>query len=445
MSAKTPSALDISTTNLADHLVAHPEISLADAAYTLSVGRQAMRERRVLVARDSGDAASTLEASDSKSVFTDTAREKRSVAFMFAGGGAQYATMGAELYRSERVFRDAVDECLKELTSIVDFDLASLLYPSAGNEAAAGVELERPTRTLPALFVTQYACARLLMSWGVEPDAMIGHSMGEYTAALLAGVFSLRDALALVALRGRLFEKVPEGGMLSVSLSADQLRPLLGSELSIAAENAPQLSVASGPVKALEALEKRLTEMDVDSRRVRINIAAHSSMLEPILDEFGVFLRTVKMTAPKIPFMSNISGTWITAEEATDPMYWVRHLRNTVRFADGVSQLVQDPDRLLLEVGPGRVLASLARQHPSRAESQPVLYSMRHPDEEASDVAFILTTLGRMWAAGAKVEWKNLYAGEERLACFPPDISVRETASLDRSGADERIRETDRV
>ncbi|MEO5590705.1 MAG: type I polyketide synthase, partial [Gemmatimonadaceae bacterium] len=420
LSAKTPSALDTATGNLADFLVAHPDASVADVAYTLQVGRQAFRERRSVVAHSVADAVALLELPDSKSVATETARDNRSVAFMFAGGGAQYATMGAQLYESEKVFRDAVNECLGELKTLLDFDISSLLYPAAADVVAAGEALERPSRTLPALFVTQYACARLWMSWGVNPSAMIGHSMGEYTAAHLAGVFSLRDALALVCLRGRLFETIPEGGMLSVPLSAAELRPMLGVDLSLAAENAPELSVASGPVAALERLEGELSKRDIDSHRIRISIAAHSSMLEPILQPFEEFLRTVSFSPPKIPFVSNLSGAWITAAEAMNPRYWVDHLRNTVRFADGIGELCQDPDRLLLEVGPGRVLATLARQHPARTPDHGVFTSMRHPDEPGADLPVMLTALGGMWAAGAEVSWKGFYRDEHRLRVALP-------------------------
>ena len=278
----------------------------------------------------------------------------------------------------------------------------------------AAEQLERPSRALPALFTTQYALAQLLESWNIRPSAMIGHSMGEYTAAHLAGVFSLEDALRLVALRGRLFERVPEGGMLSVALPAEELQARMSGELSIAAVNAPELCVASGPVDAIEALERQLEADEIDSRRVRINIAAHSAMLAPIMQEFGEFFRRVTLKAPALPFISNVSGTWITAAEATDPGYWVRHLRQTVQFADGVGVLATDGDRVLLEVGPGRTLATLARLHPLVGQAQPVLTSMRHPDEIASDVAVALGVVGQLWLHGAAVDLTSLHAGERR-------------------------------
>ena len=415
LSARTPTALDAGTQALAEYLATQPDLNLADAGHTLQVGRQAMKQRRVVVARDAQDAAAALIARDPNRVFThESAATPRSVAFMFAGGGAQYPTMGADLYRDEPAFKAAVDGCLEILARRGMPDIKPLLFPAPGDEAAAARQLERPSLALPALLTIQYAQAKLWMSWGVEPAAMIGHSMGEYTAAHLAGVFSLEDALTLVELRGRLFETLPEGAMLSVPLSEAELQPLLGPELAIAVVNGPTMSVASGPVAAIEALERRLLEQDIEAARVRINVAAHSPMLEPILQEFGQFLRRLSMTAPQRPFVSNLSGTWITAAEATDPAYWVRHLRHTVRFADGLQELLKDPAQVLLEVGPGRTLSSLARMHPGRAATQPVFNSLRHPDERMNDQAFMLGVLGRLWAVGAAIDWALVRGGERR-------------------------------
>lgn len=416
LSARTATALDANTQALAAHLSRQPGLSLPDVAYTLQVGREPMAQRRVLVSSSVEDAAQALANPDPKRVFTETAPEGgRTVAFMFAGGGAQYPTMGAGLYANEPVFRQAVDECLALLARHEKADFKSLLFPATGQEAAAAQALERPSMALPCLLTVQYAQAKLWMSWGLQPGAMIGHSMGEYTAAHLAGVFSLEDALRLVALRGRLFETLPEGGMLSVPLPEAELQALMGPELSIAALNGPQLSVASGPVAAIDALQQQLATQEIDAARVRISVAAHSSMLEPILQEFGAFFQRITMKAPTLPLISNVTGTWMTPEQATDPQYWVQHLRRTVRFADGLKTLLEDTNRVLLEVGPGRTLASLSRQHPARAADQPVLNSLRHPDEQVADQAFVLGVLGRLWAVGAPVDWDAVRGDEKRL------------------------------
>jgi acyl transferase domain-containing protein len=414
LSARTRDALDTATANLADHLDAHRDLPFADAAYTLQVGRQALKERRIVVARTADEARALLDAGEKERVLSDTASERSRPAFLFAGGGAQFAGMGAELYHREPAYRKAIDDCLQHLESELAREVRALLLPPEGTEAEASKRLERPSLALPALFSTQYAMARLLESWGIVPDAMIGHSMGEYTAAHLAGVFSLRDAVRLVALRGRLFETIPAGAMLSVPLTEQELRPLLGAELSVAAVNAPQLCVASGPVAAIDALQAALAAKEIDAKRLHIAVAAHSAMLEPILQEFGAFFRTIQMKAPTKQFVSNETGTWITAAQATDPEYWVRHLRNTVRFADGVAELVRDPSRVLVEVGPGRVLASLSRQHPDRQPSQLVMTTMRAAGDEGSDVAAALTALGRLWARGVRPDWKAFWADEQR-------------------------------
>lgn len=415
LSAKTPAALDRATAALAEYLQDHVSTDLADAAYTLQVGRQAMKHRRALVVRDAADAASALSANDPQRITTHAGGDRpRGVVFMFAGGGAQYPNMGADLYRNEVVFRDAVDECLTLLARHSPLDFRAALMPPTGEELDASALLQRPALALPLLLTVQIAQARLWMSWGLDPAAMIGHSMGEYTAAHLAGVFSLDDALALVALRGRLFETLPEGGMLSVQMPADDLSALMPAELSIAAVNGPQLCVASGPVRAIDVLQQQLEARDVDVARVRISVAAHSSMLEPVLAEFGAFCRGIRMSAPQRPFVSNLSGTWITPTEATDPAYWVRHLRQTVHFSQGLALLLAEDGHLLLEVGPGRTLASLARQHPGRPAAQPVFNSLRHPDEQVHDQAFVLGVLGALWAHGADIDWAAFHGDARR-------------------------------
>lgn len=416
LSAKTPAALDAATANLARFLRDNPETPLADVAFTLQVGRQSFAHRRAIAAMGADEAIELLESGDPKRVATQAAGESApAVAFMFAGGGAQHATMGAHLYATEPLYRAEIDRCFAFMKAKCQVDLAPLVFPLMDDAERATTELERPSLALPALFSTQLALAKLLMSWGITPQAMIGHSMGEYTAACLAGVFSVEDALSLVTVRGRLFERLAEGGMLSVPLAADELRGMLPSELSIAAVNAPELCVASGPVKAIEAFERTLAAREIDCRRIHINVAAHSAMLEPILQEFGAFVRGISLSAPKMPFVSNVTGTWITDRDATDPSYWVRHLRQTVRFADGVGELLADARRVLLEVGPGRTLATLARQHSARQASHGIYPSMRHPDEAVSDVAFALGALGRLWTHGVEVNWRALHGEERRL------------------------------
>ncbi len=415
LSARSAAAVDEATGRLAGHLAEHPDAVLADVAHTLRVGRRAFAHRRMLVCTSAEDARAALETRDPTRLFTHAAPERRpSVTFMFPGGGAQYAGMGRELYAGEPVFRAEVDRCLALLRDKVDFDLLPLLFPPPDRVDAAGAELERPTRTIPALFIVEVALAKLWMSWGLVPGAMLGHSMGEYAAAYLAGVFTLDQALSLVVLRGKVFEKALPGAMTSVGLPAEELVPLLGTELSLAAVNGPSLCVASGPIEAIARLEQLLESRGVDSRRIKISVAAHSAMLDPVLPEFRALLRTSELSPPAIPFLSNVSGTWITAEEATDPEYWVRHLRSTVRFADCLTVAMEERERVFLEVGPGRTLGIFARAHAAAGPTRTVLSSLRHPSEDVSDQAFVLGVLGRLWLAGVEVDWEAFVAEETR-------------------------------
>jgi acyl transferase domain-containing protein len=275
-------------------------------------------------------------------------------------------------------------------------------------------DLDQTWLTQPALFVVEYALAQLWMSWGLRPDALIGHSIGEYVAACLAGVFTLEDALALVAARGRLMQDLPGGTMLSVSLAEPELQPLLEDQLSIAAINSSALCVVSGPTTAVERLEQRLAERGLSGQRLHTSHAFHSMMMDPILEPFAKLLGQMRLHPPQIPYLSNVTGTWVTAEQATNPHYWATHLRATVRFAEGLGTLLEESGRVLLEVGPGRTLCTLARQHPNRRPDLVALPSLRHPRDQQPDLAFLLNTLGRLWLEGVAIDWGSFYAGQDR-------------------------------
>ncbi|WP_375758560.1 SDR family NAD(P)-dependent oxidoreductase [Corallococcus exercitus] len=417
LSAKTASALESATAQLASHLQGHPELPLADVAFTLQVGRRLLPHRRFVIASDALQASQLLQDAQ-PSAFDES--DDRPVVFMFPGGGAQYALMGQSLYASLPLFRDTVDHCASLLLPVLGQDLRAVLYPEASRADACASLLRQPRLGLPALFVTSYALAQQWLAWGLKPQALIGHSLGEYVAACLAGVFSLKDALALVCLRGRLFEQLPSGSMLSVALSEADVLPLLGDSLSLAAVNAPSLCVVSGPTASISQLAERLRASSVEHREIAIDVAAHSSMVEPLLAEFTRVLSSLSLQPPSLPFLSNVSGTWITSSEATSPDYWARHLRQTVRFASGVqTALASLPSPLFLEVGPGQTLSRLAhlstRAHPDAL----VLSSMRHPQEEADDVHVLLSSLGRAWLSGVPISWPAVHASQPRRALLP--------------------------
>ncbi|MEH1973942.1 MAG: beta-ketoacyl synthase N-terminal-like domain-containing protein [Nostoc sp.] len=411
ISAKTQTALESTTTNLTNYLTQYPDINLADVAHTLQVGRRNFSHRRVLLCQDIQDAIKILTASNQQGVFSNFSETRNhSIVFMFPGQGAQYVNMGRELYKTEAIFREQVDDCCELLKPHLKLNLKDILYPSTIE--ATQEKLKQTSLTQVALFVIEYALAKLWMAWGVHPQVMIGHSIGEYVAACISGVFSLEEALTLVVIRGRLMQQVEPGSMLSVSLSAKEIQPMLGSELSLAASNAPSLCVVSGATNAIELLQNSLIEQGVDCRRLHTSHAFHSQMMEPILEPFLRHVREVNLKPPQIPFVSNVTGTWITAKQATDPDYWARHLRQPVLFNEGIIELLQQPERMLLEVGPGRTLTTLAKRQ--SISHTVVLTSLRHPQEQISDVAFLLNTLSRLWLSGLQINWAGFYTKEQR-------------------------------
>jgi acyl transferase domain-containing protein/acyl carrier protein/SAM-dependent methyltransferase len=428
LSAKTASALDTATANLARQLQADPELNLADVAYTLQLGRKAFEQRRIVVCRDPQDAVAALTTLDPERVASAQLQQgAQPVIFMFPGQGAQYVGMGRDLYQQERVFRQAVDRCCALLRPQLGLDLRTLLYPS-GDVDAATTQLTQTALAQPALFVIEYALAQLWQSWGIQPQALIGHSIGEYVAACLAGVFSLEDALLLVATRGRLMQALPPGAMLAVPLPEAELLPLVPAGVDLAAVNGPSQCVVAGPSDAIAAFEQQLAARGVESRRLHTSHAFHSAMMEPLLDEFAAAVRKVRLNPPQIAYVSNLSGTWISEAEATDPGYWSRQIRQPVRFAAGLATILERGDAVLLEVGPGTTLGTFARQQPT----QPIaLASLRHPRDQRADGAFLLTTLGKLWLAGVEIDWSLLYTERRHRIPLPTYPFERQRFWLD--------------
>jgi acyl transferase domain-containing protein/acyl carrier protein len=415
LSAKTAPALETAGLNLVSFLKEHRSLNLADIAHTLRVGRKDFEHRRMLVCRDVDEAIVNLETLDPERVFTRVQESvNRPLSFMFPGQGAQYVGMGSELYESEPLFRQEVDRCAELLESHLGFDLREVLYPAESQAEEAAERLRQTSVTQPALFVIEYAMARLLMSWGINPQSMIGHSLGEYVAACLAGVFTLPDALALIAARARLIQSLPGGSMLAVPLPESRVQEWLGENLSLAVVNGHAQCVVSGSTEAIAQLEQSLIGQGLICQRLDTSHAFHSAMMDPILPAFLEEVRKVRLAPPQLPFISNVTGTWITETEATDPSYWVSHLRQCVRFADGLEPLLEEPDAVLLEVGPGRTLRSIARWHPHKKPRQVMLSSLPHPRERHSDIAFLLNTLGHLWLAGIVIDWSAFSAQEQR-------------------------------
>ncbi|UCH97320.1 MAG: SDR family NAD(P)-dependent oxidoreductase, partial [Candidatus Aminicenantes bacterium] len=424
LSAKTQSALDQMTENLAHYFKKNPDINLADAAYTLQVGRKAFKHRRMLVCSHVDEAIELLESPGSEftsgvpKVYTLAAeKDHRPMVFMFPGQGSQYVNMGLDIYRTEPIFHEEMDHCFEILNGLLDYDIKEIIYPvnrSDQSDQSDQSDLINQTEIAqPLIFSFEYALAKLLMHWGIRPDALIGHSIGEYTAACLAGVFSLEHALILVAARGQLMQSLPPGAMISVPLPEKEVLPLLDDGLCLAAVNSPDNCVVSGPRQPVDAFAYQLKEMGHKTRPLHTSRAFHSAMMDPILAAFENKVKPVPLNTPNIPYLSNVTGQWITAEAVVDPGYWSTHLRRTVRFFDGMTGLLKkEGTAVLVEVGPGRVLSTLARQHPDKTASQPTFNLVRHPGENIPDDRFLLTKIGNLWLQGTTIDWEAFYPGE---------------------------------
>jgi acyl transferase domain-containing protein/thioesterase domain-containing protein len=412
LSARNKKSLDGQAARLADHLERHPEQKLADVAYTLLEGRRGFEQRRVLAVESREEAIQLLREPDAERVFSHPAADKASIVFSFPGGGAQYPKMGLGLYETEPVYKEWIDRGLAWLEKKrPDLNHRRIFFEEG--EALAD-EFAHTWLQLPVIFLVEFAMAKLLMSWGVEPEAMIGHSLGEKTAACLAGVFSFEDALGLCLLRGEIIRDTAEGGMMSVPMSAEALRQILPEDLDLGIINGPELCVVSGAAAAIDRFQAELEAKDVQPRRVKLNAAGHSRLFDPILERYGEYLRTLKLSPPKLKIVSNRTGTWMTAEQATSPDYWVEHLRYTVQFQKGMETLLETPGRIFVEVGPGRILSSLARLQKGFKPGQAAISTMRHPDSPVGDAVHFLTTLGRVWAAGAGFDHGRQWEGETR-------------------------------
>ncbi len=415
LSARSESALARANHQLIEHLKQHPELDLADIAYTLQVGRRTFRYRQMLICHDREDALQALETTYAERVLTSSqVHDDRSITFLFPGQGTQYVQMARGLYEHAPVFSKQIDLCAQYLLPHLKLDLRDVLYPTEQTHEEADLQLQQTWLTQPALFTIEYAYAQLLMSWGVQPQAMIGHSIGEYVAACLAGVFSLEDALALVAARGRLMQQVPTGAMLAVSLSEQEVMPLLGETLSLAAVNAPDQCVVAGPVDAIEVFTRRIEARETHYRHLRTSHAFHSSMMDPILDAFAEQVQRVHLHAPHIPYLSNLTGTWVNAREVTRPEYWVQHLRHTVRFANALQKVGEIEHGILLEVGPGRSLSSLASSCIPHVKNYTILTTLSSKQDATDDYRHLLAIAGRLWLSNIALDWSQFVNGEKR-------------------------------
>ncbi|QKV91485.1 SDR family NAD(P)-dependent oxidoreductase [Streptomyces sp. NA02950] len=424
VSAKSPAALETARLALADALEeTAPEdaphtlgdIHLDDVAYTQATTRHTFDYRAVVTAPDRASAVRALRTADPRFVFQDSGHPAdRPVTFLFPGQGAQYPAMGQGWYEHLPVFRDTVDECAALLEPRLGLDLRDALYPALRGHQGERHDLGRTRLTQPALFTVEYALARQWMAWGIRPTALIGHSVGEYVAATLAGVFRLPDALRVIAERGRLVDGLPAGVMRAVMTTPEELAPYLGDGVDLAAVNEPAVCTVAGSREAVRALTDQLTADGVPHRKVSTSHAFHSAMMDPAVEPLTEVVRGVGLSRPRIPFLSNRTGTWIRDEEATDPAYWGAHLRDTVRFADDVATALAEGVQVFVEVGPGHTLATFTRRHSDRQTGVPVVTSTARAKDPAADLTALTAALGRLWAMGLTPDWAGYYAGRGR-------------------------------
>jgi len=442
LSAKSKPSLEKMTNNLKNHINKNQTINLADIAHTLQLGRHAFKYRQISVVSNTDNLIAALSSPNSPGIKSgkviDGSQPQRF--FLFPGQGSQYINMGLDLYLNNPIFCKEVNHCFEILMDYMNYDLLALVYPKDKNNNKNNLnhthndnyhesialdinqlekEIEQTEIAQPLIFIIEYALARLLINWGIQPDAMLGHSIGEFTAACLSGVFSLEDAISIIATRGKLVQKMPPGTMLGVEISEMELNSLLptsqlSEQVEISAINGTNHCTVSGTKKAINEFEKILLLKGIKFKQLRTSHAFHSKMLEPVMDTFAQKIENVTRNIPQIPFISNVTGKWITNEEAISPTYWASHLRYPVRFYQGLNELLKFDKAVLLEVGPGRVLTSFVRQHPEKKDEQSVTNLLRHPNQNIDDQYYLLEKIGEMWITGMSVNWKNLHLSKNR-------------------------------
>jgi len=437
LSAKSQSALEQQTENLAAYLDQNPDVNLSDVAYTLQTGRKTFRYRKMLVCNTTPEASQELTKNSKKVKTSSHKGDPPPIVFIITGQGGQYTNMGKDLYTNEPLFRRLMDHSFEILKPLLGFDLKDILY--GGAAAPNGSAIDDPEIALAANFVFQYSLARFLIQLGVKPTAMTGYSFGEYAAACLSGVLSWEDALELVTARGKLMRETPAGSMLSVPLPETEIRPLLdGSNLSLAIINGPSCIVA-GTTDDIKTFENRMREKRLVCITLNISHAAHSPMMNPVRKDFQEKVRRVKLNKPQVPYISNVTGTWITGEQAIDPVYWGEHLCSPVRFSDGIAELLKIAGAVFIEIGPGRQLSNIVRQsipdHKTTPREYKIINIVKHQQEKHPDDYYFLNKLGELWLYGVPIHWRAYYENEKRFRVSLPTYPFdRKRYWIERAG-----------
>jgi len=401
-SAKTKTSVE----NFALKLAGYPIQNLADTAYSLQSNRALFNNRRFELAGSLEELQTKLR--DEKSLRQKALREKATeVVFLFPGQGSQYANMGKTLYEEEPVFKQAVDECAGIIHNYTGTDIIDVLYGENSKQL-----LSIALYIQPAMFVVEYALAKLWMSWGIQPAAFLGHSLGEFAAAHLAGIMSLDDVLMLVSIRALMIHELPAGKMLAARATIEQLQAILPADLSIAAHNSPKLNVVSGTPESVNAFADVLEGMGIASVPLNTSHAMHSAMVDGIIEPFKELVAKVQLSPPRVPVISTMTGKWLSEAEAVSPDYWADQMRQPVAFVQAILTANDEPNRILLECGPGSVLSTLAKGQVDRAREQVILPGIAEND--LSDYISILNSLGYIWLNGIEPDWQQFYAGQSR-------------------------------
>jgi len=414
LSGKTDSAVLLAAERLAGHLDKAEPGDLPDIAYTLQVGRRAFPHRLSLVCRETHEASRQLRQMAHGSQSIMVAKGEPAVFFLFPGQGSQYANMTAKLYVSEPSFAYCIDQCAEIAARVCNFDFRQCLYVQLPNSASDGTGLDETLVTQLAVFAVDYSLAQLWMHLGVRPKAILGHSLGEYVAACVAGVFSLEQAISLVCARAELMQKLPRGAMTAVPLGEADLLSMIPPALDLAAVNGPEYCVVSGPIDAITEFETELSRENVVCRRLRTSHAFHSKMMDPAMEPLAAKIAKLELKAPRIAYISNLTGSPITAEEAVNPDYWSRHLRSTVRFGDGCAHLMKESPSIFLEVGPGATLTTLLRKAACHVGGHRLVTSLGNGADSARERESWLKALGTLWALGRKIDWPKLHSKQAR-------------------------------
>jgi amino acid adenylation domain-containing protein len=414
-SAKSPEALDSYARTLAEHLGSAAPEAFADTAYTFQTGRKQMAHRRFVVAADPSEAAKLLLQPNPLCCGTKRCeRRDPPVVFLFGGQGTQYVNMGLNLYQGEPLFRAVVDDCCEYLKPHLGRDLRELLFPRDGDEETAKISLRETFFVQPSIFVIEYALARFWQSLGIEPAMMVGHSIGEFVAATLAGVLEVENALYIIALRGRLMQNLPRGSMISVNSSAESIAKILPSTLQIASNNAPALCVVAGPDADAAEFQKELEEKKILCRHLHTSHAFHSAMMDPMIEPLREAIAKIPLHPPVRPYVSSVTGSLITAAEATDPGYWAKHARSTVEFSKAIQYLKTQEYDLFLECGPRSTMCSLARQQFTPGHPCTAFPTLADTPENNAEWATLLFALGSLWQNGISIDWDAFYTNEDR-------------------------------